>query len=141
MLWESLALYHTVKIYKYYLRYNFVSFEKVPTSLGGYQPKPFYKQITQTVRFLFICMHEPVIGILLGIIQNVNFCHLVRAMLWTQIEYYQIFQPQFLINKYLSFWWIGSSLKLQSNLVIRNFLVTAKLFLKVKCSLLPIVHY
>ena len=28
-----------------------------------------------------------------------------------------------------------------SNLVIRNFLVTAKLFLKVKCSLLPIFHY
>ena len=30
---------------------------------------------------------------------------------------------------------------LQSNLAIRNFLVTAKLFRKVKCSLLPIVHY
>ena len=39
----------------------------------------------------------------------------------------------------------GKSLKmdalLQSNLVIRNFLVTSKMFLKVKCSLLPIVHY
>ena len=34
-----------------------------------------------------------------------------------------------------------SSLLIQSNLVIRNFLVTATLFLKVKCSLLPIVHY
>jgi hypothetical protein len=32
-------------------------------------------------------------------------------------------------------------LKVQSNLVIRNFSVAAKLFLKVKCSLLQIVHY
>ena len=30
---------------------------------------------------------------------------------------------------------------LQSNLVIRNFLITGKLFLKVNRSLLPIVHY
>ena len=30
---------------------------------------------------------------------------------------------------------------MQSNLIIRSFLVTAKLFLEVKCSLLPNVHY
>ena len=30
---------------------------------------------------------------------------------------------------------------IQSNLVIRNILVSAKLFLKAKCSLLPSVHY